>query len=129
MNLTKDQAEVTSSNGAKTYTVNWDDDVYHSNDNASYWQGYAGYPVIAVLMLQEKLPYDQKLANNFANVNWNEINKKYKRNYIKAAADVIEEKGLDEEKVMAELERVYADLKQLSITIKRGSLRPPKVKK
>lgn len=75
MNLTKDQAEVTSSNGAKTYTVNWDDDVYHSNDNASYWQGYAGYPVIAVLMLQEKLPYDQKLANNFANVNWNEINK------------------------------------------------------
>ena len=80
-------------------------------------------------MLQEKLPYDQKLANNFANVNWNEINKKYKRNYIKAAADVIEEKGLDEEKVMAELERVYADLKQLSITIKRGSLRPPKVKK
>ena len=103
--------------------------MYHSNDNASYWQGYAGYPVIAVLMLQEKLPYDQKLANNFANVNWNEINKKYKRNYIKAAADVIEEKGLDEEKVMAELERVYADLKQLSITIKRGSLRPPKVKK
>ena len=129
VNLTIDQAEVTSSNGAKTYTVNWDDDVYHSNDNASYWQGYAGYPVIAVLMLQEKLPYDQKLANNFANVNWNEINKKYKRNYIKAAADVIEEKGLDEEKVMAELERVYADLKQLSITIKRGSLRPPKVKK
>ncbi len=129
VNLTKDQAEVTSSNGAKTYTVHWDDDVYHSNDNASYWQGYAGYPVIAVLMLQEKLPYDQKLANNFANVNWNEINKKYKRNYVKAAADVIEEKGLDEEKVMAELERVYADLKQLPITIKRGSLRPPKVKK
>ena len=129
VNLTKDQAEVTSSNGAKTYTVDWDDDVYNSNDNASYWQGYAGYPVIAVLMLQEKLPYDQKLANNFANVNWNEINKKYKRNYVKAAADVIEEKGLDEEKVMAELERVYADLKQLPITIKRGSLRPPKVKK
>lgn len=129
VNLTKDQAEVTSSNGAKTYTVDWDDDVYHSNDNASYWQGYAGYPVIAVLMLQEKLPYDQKLANNFANVNWNEINKKYKRNYVKTAADVIEEKGLDKEKVMAELERVYADLKQLPITIKRGSLRPPKVKK
>lgn len=35
VNLTKDQAEVTSSNGAKTYTVNWDDNVYHSNDNAT----------------------------------------------------------------------------------------------
>ncbi len=31
--------------------------VTSSNDNASYWQGYLGYPGIAVLMLQGKLPY------------------------------------------------------------------------
>ena len=56
VNLTENEAKVKSSNGAKTYTVSWENDVYHSNDNATYWQGYAGYPVIAVLMLQGKLP-------------------------------------------------------------------------
>lgn len=129
VHLTVGQAEVTSSNEAKNYTVSWDNDIYRSNDNATYWQGYAGYPVIAVLMLQGKLPYDQKLAENFKAVDWNKINTKYKRNYAKAAADVIKEKGLKENEVMAELGAVYEDLKKLPIIIKRGSLRPPKDKK
>lgn len=124
--LKNNEALVTSSNGAKTYTVSWDNDIYHSNDNATYWQGYAGYPIIAVLMLQGKIPFDQKLADNFASVNWNEVNAKFKRNYAKAASEVIKKKGLDEKEVMVELERVYGALKDLPITIKRGSLRPPK---
>lgn len=127
--LKNNEALVTSSNGAKTYTVSWDNDIYHSNDNATYWQGYAGYPIIAVLMIQGKIPFDQKLADNFALVNWNEVNAKFKRNYAKAASEVIKEKGLDEKEVMAELEKVYGALKDLSITIKRGSLRPPKASK
>lgn len=124
--LKNNEALVTSSNDAKTYTVSWDDDIYHSNDNATYWQGYAGYPIIAVLMLQGKIPFDQKLADNFASVNWNEVNAKFKRNYAKAASEVIKKKGLNEKEVMAELEKVYEVLKDLPITIKRGSLRPPK---
>ncbi|OYS03492.1 hypothetical protein [Lactobacillus johnsonii] len=127
--LKNNEALVTSSNDAKTYTVSWEDNIYHSNDNATYWQGYAGYPIIAVLMLQGKIPFDQKLADNFASVNWNEMNAKFKRNYAKAASEVIKEKGLDEKEVMVELERVYEALKDLPITIKRGALRPPKASK
>lgn len=127
--LKNNEALVTSSNGAKTYTVSWEDNIYHSNDNATYWQGYAGYPIIAVLMLQEKISFDQKLADNFASVNWNEVNAKFKRNYAKAASEVIKEKRLDEKEVMAELEKVYRALKDLPITIKRGALRPPKASK
>lgn len=127
--LKNNEALVTSSNGAKTYMVSWEDNIYHSNDNATYWQGYAGYPIIAVLMLQGKIPFDQKLADNFASVNWNEVNEKFKRNYAKAASEVIKEKGLDEKRVMVELERVYEALKDLPITIKRGALRPPKASK
>ncbi len=127
--LKNNEALVTSSNGAKTYTVSWEDNIYHSNDNATYWQGYAGYPIIAVLMLQGKIPFDQKLADNFASVNWNEVNAKFKRNYAKAASEVIKEKRLDEKEVMAELEKVYRALKDLPITIKRGALRPPKASK
>lgn len=92
--LKNNEALVTSSNGAKTYTVSWEDNIYHSNDNATYWQSYAGYPIIAVLMLQGKIPFDQKLADNFASVNWNEVNAKFKRNYAKAASEVIKEKRI-----------------------------------
>lgn len=56
-------------------------------------------------MLQGKISFDQKLADNFASVNWNEVNAKFKRNYAKAASEVIKEKGLDEKEVMAELEK------------------------
>ncbi len=87
--LENDQALVTSSNEAKTYTVTFHDNTYTSNDNASYWQGYLGYPGIAVLMLQGKLPYDKELAQQFAGVDWNKINQEYKRNYAQAADAVM----------------------------------------
>ena len=106
--LENDQALVTSSNEAKTYTVTFHDNTYTSNDNASYWQGYLGYPGIAVLMLQGKLPYDKELAQQFAGVDWNKINQEYKK------------------KAETELHHVYDTLKQLPINVKRGSLRPPK---
>lgn len=124
--LGNDQALVTSSNEAKTYTVTFHDNIYTSNDNASYWQGYLGYPGIAVLMLQGKLPYDKKLAQQFAGVDWNKINQEYKRNYAQAADAIITARGIDKKKVETELHHVYDALKQLPIVVKRGSVRPPK---
>lgn len=127
--LAKDEAYVTSSNEAKVYTVKWDEETYSSNDNATYWQGYAGYPIIAVLLLQGKLSFDKTLVEKFAGVDWNELNKKFKRNYAKAADYVIAEKGLDELAVDKEVDKVYQELVGLDLTIKRGSLRPPKATK
>lgn len=83
----EDEATVTSSNGAKHYTVSWSEDTYSSNDNASYWQGYAGYPVLAVLMKQGKLPLAEGLIPRFARINWNALNKKHKRDYAAAAEE------------------------------------------
>lgn len=127
--LSDQQAQVTSSNQAKTYTVTFKNGVYTSNDNATYWQLYAGYPIIAVLMLQGKLPFDRALVAQFKEIDWNSENKKYKRNYVKAAAAVMTAKGIDAAKANAEMEKVFQQLKQLDITVKRGSLRPPKAKK
>lgn len=97
-------------------------------DNASYWQGYLGYPGIAVLMLQGKLPYDKELVQQFAGVDWNKINQEYKRNYAQAADAVMTAKGIDKKKAETELHHVYDALKQLPIIVKRGALRPPKSK-
>ncbi|QUC03012.1 hypothetical protein [Atopobium sp. oral taxon 416] len=97
--MEEDTAEVTSSNDTKRYTVSWSGDVYSSDDNASYWQGYAGYPVLAVLMKQGKLPLADALVPRFAHIDWNALNKKYKRDYAAAAQEAFKAAGLTEEEI------------------------------
>lgn len=78
-------ARVTSSDGEKVYSVAWRENEWSSSDPATWWQGYPGYPVIAVMFLIGRLPYGKKMAALFAGVNWNALNKKYKKNYVEAA--------------------------------------------
>ena len=120
------QATVASSNGAKNYTVTWSENIYSSNDSATYWQGYPGYPVIAVLMLREKLTLNREVAALFADINWTELNDIYKRDYSKAVVAIIQERELDAVIINSAVNKVYDEIKELDIVIKRGSLKPPK---
>ena len=127
--LNEDSAKVASSNCEKMYTVTWKDDVYTSNDNASYWQGYAGYPMIAVLMLQGKLNLNKDIADYFKEINWTDLNKKYKSKYAKAAQEIMDglkEKGIDCDKIILEAQKVYSQIEKLEVSCKRSSIRPPK---
>lgn len=115
-------AEVTSSDGTKSYKVAWKDNTYSSTDNATFWQGYAGYPVIAVLILQSKLTADSAIFTHFSGVNWNSLNKKHKRDYRAALMEVFAEKQLPQEKIdhiEAMTQQVYEQLKQLDLKIVR----------
>ena len=124
------RATVTSSNGEKEYTVSWDEDgaAYSSNDNATYWQGYAGYPVIAVLMAQGRLPFDNDMAEGFAHVDWTELNERHKRDYAAAVREVVDERGLDAAQADAAAHEVLDALAALDVTVKRGAARPPRAK-
>lgn len=121
-------AKVQSSDYTKEYMVRWKDNIYSANDNASYWGGYAGYPVIAVLLLQGKL----KLQNTASvgllkGINWKALNTKYKNKYDKAVNEILEQ--LDEKEMNAlktEVDRIYEEIKNLEVETKRSSLRPPK---
>ena len=84
----EERAEVISSDGEKKYAVAWRGNVYTSTDNATRWQGYAGYPVLAVLMLQGRLPLDREVAALFSGINWTELNRKHRRDYA-AALDAV----------------------------------------
>ncbi len=115
-------AEVTSSDGTKSYKVAWKDNTYSSTDNATFWQGYAGYPVIAVLILQSKLTADSAIFTHFSGVNWNSLNKKHKRDYRAALMEVFAEKQLTQEKIdhiEAMTQQVFEQLKQLDLKIVR----------
>lgn len=73
--LYENYAIVKSSNKEKEYLIKWNNNIYYSNDSSTYWQGYPGYPILAVLMLQGILPLNKEISSYFKNINWNKLNK------------------------------------------------------
>lgn len=117
-------AEVVSSDGSKTYHVRWKDGIYTSDDNGSRWQGYSGYPILAVLLLQGSLPLDRPVMEAFRGVPWKELNKKYKNKYAEALAAVLENirsAGGDPERIRQEMQTVYSALEALKLPRRRGA--------
>lgn len=117
--LHEDYATMTSSDDSKKYTIRWDGNIYVSDDNATFWRGYPGYPVLAVLMLQGKLPFDREEAEKWKNVNWKAINTKYKNNYAAAVKEVASERSIDLETAEKAAAEVMTALETLDIIIKR----------
>lgn len=116
--LKEDEAIVYSSDGKKSYKVEWYENQYSSNDNATFWQGYPGYPVIAVLLLQEKISCNKDLVSYLKDINWHELNEKYKRKYDEVIAFVLD--SLEEEikeAIVQEVQNIYDTLLQMDLVI------------
>lgn len=124
-------AHVTSSARDKTYTVEWSEDGkgITSNDNASHWQGYLGYPILAVLMLRGDLKFSPRIASLLAGVPWKRLNDGFRRDYDRAVEHVlegIEKAGGDRLAVESEVDRITAQVVGLRLEmLSRGKL-PPK---
>lgn len=128
--LFENTAFVDSSDKTKRYTVTWDEETYTSNDNASVWQGYAGYPMIAVLMLQGRLPLNRVTAGHFKGINWKALNTKHKNKYDKAVAEILHslcEQGIDTDQIENEITKVYDNIRILNISTKRSRIKPLKL--
>lgn len=125
--LSTNSAEILSSDNRKSYYVQWDGNTYKSNDSATYWQGYAGYPIIAVLMLQGKLSLDETVAAHFKGINWTKVNKEYKANYAEAVSTILhtlKADGVEIDSIQSEVNKVFEEIKDLTIQIKRGRKKP-----
>ena len=111
---------VTSSDGSKRYTVRYDGQTVSSDDNATYWQGYAGYPVVAVLMVKGVVSHDPEVAALLQGVAWKRINQKHTNDYGKALAE-IREAYSDEawRRIEAEVDGVSKRLASLDLTLQR----------
>src|SRR6202011_6351236 len=70
-------ASVKSSDGSKLYEVETSDDGHEisSNDSASYWQGYLGYPAIAGLLARGTLRASAESTRALAGIPWQELNR------------------------------------------------------
>lgn len=124
---TSEGALVISSDRTKRYEVRRDGDAYRSNDNATYWQGYAGYPIIATLMLEGRLPYDEAAAQLFSGVDWHAVNAAHKGDYGAALAQVMGERGIDgvqERRVREAAGQVLERLASLDVAVGRNGRKP-----
>ncbi|HEX4211227.1 MAG TPA: hypothetical protein VHY56_12575 [Candidatus Binataceae bacterium] len=122
-------ASVVSSSCDKTYAVALDSATRQisSNDNASYWQGYLGYPAIAVLLLHGLYAPRAESLKALAGVPWKELNTRYRNNYARTLDDVFaraEAAGADPEALRIEAAAVLEALRAYGA--RRGKrLRPP----
>lgn len=109
-------ASVTSSDGEKTYTVEADyaNHVISANDNASFWQGYLGYPAIAVLLLLGLFDPSPQTLSALAGVPWKVLNTNYRNDYDRALEDVFTRaaaSGFAPEAIRLEAEAVFEALR------------------
>ncbi|HZO82420.1 MAG TPA: hypothetical protein VFB33_12070 [Candidatus Binataceae bacterium] len=121
-------AEVVSSDRSKTYRVEVSADgrEVSSNDNASYWQGYLGYPGIAVLLARGFLNARNETIRALSGIPWKQINRRFRNDYARATAEVariVAERGGDFAKIRAEAESILGALRELGP--RRGVRRRP----
>lgn len=115
------KARVESSSHEKTYTVAWHDDgrLFYSDDNATYWRGYPGYPVIAVMMLEGLLPYDTKAAERYSDINWTEANLRHRRDYASALREVETDRAISHEETAGKARQVLEALAASGVEVTR----------
>lgn len=124
------RAEVWSSDRSKRYSVVWSADQrgFGSNDNASFYQGYIGYPIIAVLLKLEILPFRPEVCGALRDVPWKAINKKHKNNYANAVDEVLSERLTEtgsRQDIETYIDEVFAKLISLDLSRERSTGRPP----
>ena len=127
--IANNQATVLSSDRTKSYLVTWNDNIYQSNDNGSYWVGYVGYPILAVLMLQGKLPYNENVASCFKGIKWKKLNMLHQNHYSEVVSLImsnLSQKGINCDFINNEINTVYCKLQSLDISTKKSSILPPK---
>jgi len=89
-----------------------------SNDNAAFYTYSLSYPMIAYLMLIGKIPYQQKLLEDFKDIYWEDINKKFKNDYDKSIKIVLGElksEGKDVDFIREEIQKIYNFVCKLEI--------------
>jgi hypothetical protein len=123
-------AKVFSSSKGKFYTVTWSADFSEmmANDNSAFWQNKLSYPMIAVLLLQDKLPLQQELSQLLAGIKWKDINQKFKNDFdatVEFVLTKIESKGLDAAALKSYVENLQAQISKLNISQFGKKVRPP----
>jgi hypothetical protein len=121
--LGEKDAEVVSSDGARTYRVYVDlgRRAAYSDDNGTVYRGYVGYPIISFLMARGVLPIDERLGQALKGIPWRKLNEQYKRydavmELVKAQ---LKDRGIPGDEVERYIDAVMERLKGLGLRLEK----------
>ena len=120
-------AKVISSNGDKTYDVEYDPaaNTIMANDNDSFWQKRLGYPSIAYALQTKMIPYNPKAGQLMAGVNWKKLNTSNHRNYDLSIETVLAKLDPeDRELVEKEAKNIANEVEALKLKMPEHLKRP-----
>lgn len=121
-------ANVISSSRNKTYEVRFDSRANRitSNDNATFYVGYLGYPVVAYLFAAGLLAYDSVLATHFESIHWKALNTKLGNDYDALEELLLSEMPAATKKSVTKFMEVTLDrLDRLQLGVLESDRRPP----
>jgi hypothetical protein len=112
------RCEVVSSEGDRVYNVVVEGGYVYSNDNGTLYRGYIGYPILACLMAEGKLPIDAELGEKLKGVPWRRLNEQYKR-YEEVLKRIYAERGIERERAEAYIDAVLRRLAAMRLRLKK----------
>ncbi len=129
-----DTGRVRSSDGAKVYEVRYDAaaGAIMTNDNASYWQGYLGYPGVAYLLARGVLQCDKQATEALRDIAWKALATQYRNDWDAVEAQVRQKLaagGFDLAWFDRQLDELARELGALRLVKLGTRMPPPKAKK
>jgi len=106
--------EIASSEGDRVYHVAVRGVYVSSDDNGTVYRGYVGYPIIACLMAEGKLPVDWELAERLKGVPWRKLNEMYKK-YDEVIKHVYAERRIDRSRAERYISTVLEQLAKMGL--------------
>jgi hypothetical protein len=133
--ISEKSATIKSSDQLKEYLVEWITDDKSgkilkiiSNDNASYWQGYPGYPIIAILMITDGIQYNKEIIHYFRDIPWKALNRSAKNDYASVVQKILAR--IEDKKavgiITSEADHIFQQIEKLKIGKLSANKRPPK---
>ncbi len=125
------RAKCQSSSGKKFYEVCYEQErgSITSNDNSAYYTGTLSYPMIAMLILKQKIKHDEALLKPLKGIHWKELNQKHKNNYQEAMGDALaglREKGYNTDVIKRAIDTIYQAVCELNLEMLPCEIAPPK---
>lgn len=121
-----------SSSRQKFYTIKYNPETAEimSNDNATWYIGYLGYPALSALLFIQKIKFDQNILPYFKDIIFKDVNQKYKNNFQKSKLEidsVLANRGLDLKIFQDQCELIFEQLAALGLRPLGKKVRPLKV--
>lgn len=125
--VTENSAKVFSSSRNKFYIVNFDLKYlsFMSDDNMAYYRDEVSYPMLAVLLEEKVIQYDENILKFFANVPWKDINQKNKNDYMKSVEEFLESRVNVRREIEGEVKEIFDKLLNLKLKVLGKKVLPP----